>query len=314
MAACQRITARGVAKQLELPDEVLGAVGAVDLVLGEHLTDELFEVVRRVRALPHRRQRGHLGVEVPPHHLEGRRRLERRSAGDHLKEQDAQRVQVTPAIDLLFAPHLGGHVVGRAHGHAGLGERLHLGAHAVARVDDLRDAEVQDLDVIGPARQVDQHDVAWLEVAVDHADPMGPGEGQGDLPCDGDRPLPPHRAVGDDLGQLPTVEVLEHEVLDAVLLAEVDDLDDVGMTQMGQGCGLAAEPSREVVTLGVARLQDLDRHRAAELFVHSGVDRPERPPAEQTSHPAPLVEDQAFQIGRGHPFKSINAPGAPLVK
>ena len=99
-------------------------------------------------------------------HQDGQRRvgIEWRAPGQHLVEHDAQRVDVAAGIAFPFQPLLRRHVVQRAHQRAGDG---------VARAaDDLGDAKVADDGLPAPG----QHDVGWLDVAVDDAFAVGIGQ------------------------------------------------------------------------------------------------------------------------------------------
>ena len=69
---------------------------------------------------------------------------ERRAAGEHLVEHDAEGVEVAAGVDRQALGLLGREVGGRAHDRAGLGEVL-LGAG----VDGPGDAEVGDLHLAG---------------------------------------------------------------------------------------------------------------------------------------------------------------------
>ena len=109
------------------------------------------------------------------------------------------------------------------------------------------DAEVGDL---GRALLVDE-DVLGLDVAVDDALGVGGAERAGDLDRVGDRLGDRQPAVAADavLERL-ALDVLEDDERRAVVLAGVDDADDVGVVELRDGPRLAPE-ALELV--GVAR-------------------------------------------------------------
>ena len=94
--------------------------------------------------------------------------LERRAAGQHLVEHDAEREDVAAVIDPDPARLFGRHVRGGAQNDAGIragamnGGRRRLAAD---RLDQLCEAEVDDLGVA----LLGHHDVGRLQVAVDDA-------------------------------------------------------------------------------------------------------------------------------------------------
>ena len=112
-----------------------------------------------------------LGQHLRDDRLRGRSG-ERRLAGEHLVEHAAQGVDVGAGGDLALAHRLlGAHVVRRAERHAGLGHPVPAGL-----AGGERDAEV------GHQRApVVQQDVLRLDVAVDHAVPVGVVERVGHL-------------------------------------------------------------------------------------------------------------------------------------
>ena len=101
--------------------------------------------------------------------------VERHIPGEHLVEDDAERVDVRLAVDVVAERLLGRDVVGRAE-HAAVGGQPVL-------VERAGDAEVGDL---GRALVVDQH-VLGLDVAVDDVVRVGAAERAGDLDRVGDR-------------------------------------------------------------------------------------------------------------------------------
>ena len=147
-----------------------------------------------------------------------------------------------------------------SHDRAGLGDLRGAGA---------RDAEVCDLD----AALVVEHHVVGLEVAVHDAAAVGEARGAQDLLGDVDRVLRRQRRVlADDRVERAPVEELHRDVVGAAPLAAVVDADDVGMRERGGAGGLAAEALDELLVLGEALVEQLDRDAAAELGVLGAVD------------------------------------------
>ena len=163
-----------------------------------------------------------------------REAAQRQLPGQHLVEDDAQRVDVGPVIDLQRPLHLlRGHVVQRAHHLPRPGQREVAGVAA----QQLGQAEVGDLH----AALAVQQDVLRLDVAVDDALLVGVLQGVADLRHDPQRLLRLQVAVAQQLPQVDAVHVLHDEVVEAAGLAEIVDGDDVGMAEPGQGAGLAVE-------------------------------------------------------------------------
>ena len=139
----------------------------------EHVRD------RRRHLRPHRphvRQR--LALDRLGQQLHRRAALVRTLPRQHLVEDDAERVDVRPRVDVVRVHHLlRRHVRGRTDDHA---RRRHRRLVLVVR--ELRHAKVRQL-----RRPVSvEHDVVGLDVPVDHAVPVRHLEGKGDLGGDRD--------------------------------------------------------------------------------------------------------------------------------
>ena len=165
---------------------------------------------------------------------------ERNLPGEHLVEDDPERVQVGALVDLRAARLLRREVLRGADDRALLGHLARAGA---------RDAEVRHLHV--PLR-VDEH-VVRLDVAVDDAVAMREAKRREDLPrvVDGHR----HRrraAREDQLLQRAAVEVLHRDVVRALGLAAVVDRDDVLLREARCVLRLAAEALDELLVARVA--------------------------------------------------------------
>ncbi len=117
-----------------------------------------------------------------------------------------------------------------------------------------------------------QHHVVWLQVAMDNARAMRLVERVCDL--DGDRRdlIDGHPSSFDPAGKGLAVEMLEHEVVNALLAADIVEGADVWMIQGGDRFGLTVEPIPELRVSGQRLLQNLDCDDAIEACVSRFVD------------------------------------------
>ena len=169
-------------------------------------------------------------VDVLPEHDHGRGALEGQLARQHLVEHAPQRVDIGPDVDCLPSRLLGRHVVRGAQQGARLrhrGERLGAGD---AEVGDLRGAVVADEHVLG------------LYVTVDDVLGVGSGQRLGDLDGELDGAVDLHRpATLDEPGQALR-QVLQRDEVASVVLAYLENTDDVGVVDGGGHVRLTAEP------------------------------------------------------------------------
>ncbi len=103
---------------------------------------------------------------------------------------------------------------------------------------------------------------------------VGGAEGPGDLDPVGDGlgdRQPAHAT--DPLLERLALDVLEHDVRAALVLAGVDHADDVRVRQLGDGPGLASEALELVGVGGNLAVHQLDRHLPLERRVERAVDR-----------------------------------------
>jgi hypothetical protein len=195
---------------------------------------------------------------------------ERRAAGRHLVEHDAQGVEIAARIERRTLGLLGGEVGGRAHHLAGLGQVLFDRA-----VQGAGDAEVRHLH--DPAGR--DQDVAGLDVAVHDAVAVCEPQRGGDIGGHIGRPFRLQAAFGaEDVGQAAAVHELHHDVVRLRLLAPVVDAHDVGVVQVGGGLGLAPEALHERRVGGVLGEEHLHGDGPVEQQV---------PRQEDVGHPSP---------------------------
>ena len=145
-------------------------------------------------------------------------------------------------------------------------------------------------------------DVVRLDVAVDDPVPVRERERVQDLARVVDRDRDRRRAVLDEqLLQRAAVEELHRDVVGALGVAAVEDRDDVRVVEAGRVLRLAPESLHELLVGGVALVQHLQRHLAAELLVlgevHVGHPAGAEPAADQVAVVEDAVEER---VGRRH--------------
>ncbi len=211
---------------------------------------------------PDLRQRCGLLGQVRPEQRDVVLPLERQPRRQPLVDHAGQGVLVAAAVDVLLVDLLGRHVAGRADELVGLrqpGDRRAV----------LGDAEVGQVDVVAG-----QQDVGRLDVAVDQVVGVGGVERGGHLGEDlvrlADRQRPP---VVDEPAHVEAVDVAHGDVEDAVGVGVgLVDRDDVGVLDAGDRPGLQDEALPEPVVDAQHRVEDLQRHPAAQPRVECQVD------------------------------------------
>src|SRR6185436_10073569 len=156
-----------------------------------------------------------------------------------------------------------------------------------------------------------QHDVGWLQIAVD--DPVRVRVGQRVSQFVRDRQQLARRngtAPDARLQRLP-VETLHDEVIDARVVPDVVERADVRMLEVGDDPGF---PLEAFPPIGIGRRiagEDLDGDRAAETDVPSFVDLTHAPDAEEAED---LVDSEATARGKTHDGRAtIDYTGRPRV-
>ena len=265
--------------------EPLPAQGARDVVGGGEALGGIPTQAGQDDRFPFRMQAGRVHARRPVRlgqsfhrHGQGVVAPEGPAAGDHLVQHDAQGVDVGGGRHLPAVHLLGRHVGGRAH---------HLARHRDRpRRRSRRRAGEPEVGDHGSNRSVrpgwDEHDVRALEVAMDHADPVGGGEGRGDLLYDrqclrrahGSRPSQP---VQEGLSRQQLHGQADHVALRSGgrrpgVADEVEDAADIGMRDLPRELDLAFEALGGLAPALRVRQQGLERdpHTQLEIlgFVH----------------------------------------------
>ncbi len=224
--------------------------------------------------------------------LAGGRGLERADAGHHLVEDHAQGVDVGARRRARPLGLLRSHVGDRA-------DEL-TGRRRIARGQPEVDGqpEVEDLDQLAAVVGRGDHDVGRLEVAVDDAAAVAGldrGAHRGEQPGGAGRG---QRPGGERVGQRRPVELLHHQVGAGVgILAVVEDLDHVGVADVGGGLGLGGEAAAagRGVLLGE---QPLERHLVADRQPARRVDLAHPAGAERAQDLVAAIDDDAGREDR----------------
>ncbi len=256
------------AHRLALPEQELlqvrlhlpAALVTLLAVLGQRPLDDALQVLGHVGTPDGYGREGR--VEDRVHQRDLAAGLEGLTPRHQFVQHDPERVDVTAQVERLVPELLGRHV-----GHLPL-ERANLGlVHLIAR---LGDAEVHDLH--GPRSR--QEDVVGADVPVHQAQRLtGVGVGElvrvGEPLADGGDELravgqwqrPAHRmGPAHQRAEVGAIDVLHGQEVHAVRLAEIEDLDDVGMVELGGESGLGQEHLDELGLVDQMR-EDLLHHQ-----------------------------------------------------
>ncbi len=239
-----------------------------------------------------------LGGDLLERDRDGGLALERHASGQQLVQHHADRVQVRALADGVPLGLLGREVLRGAHDRPG---QRHVGGAGAG------DAEVGDL---GATLLVEDH-VVGLDVAVDDAAPVGEAGGEQDLHDDVDRIAGRQRAVlAHDRLQRASRQVLHRDVVGAVPLAAIEHGDHIGVGEPGGAGGLAAEALDELLVLGEAMVQQLERDLASEQRVVGEVHVGHAAGAEPLGDAIAPV-DQGAGLNHCDPFGPGIAHGSP---
>ena len=231
----------------------------------------------------------------PLHQFRDRRaRAAVAAAGQHVVQNQPERVDVGALVDGLALRLFRRHVLDRADD--GSGDR-HADARARRRS---RDAEVHDERAVF----VIQHDVGGLEIAMDDAGLVCRGETGGNVPGDLEHSIegqPP--LLFQDGRQIRSVHVRHRDVGDAVDLAQIVNADDVAMRDLPGEQQFALEALLERLRLFRIRSRfwsdHLDGNRHLERLVPGLVDRAHAALAEDTNDVIPRAEVVPHRQGEG---------------
>ena len=274
---------------VQLVQQDAGVGGPGGAVAGGGAGDERVDV-RRQPGHPLRGRRD-VVVHVPVGDLDRGLALVRLAAGEQLVEHDAGGVHVGAGVGAAVDDELGGQVGDGADEHAVGGGVLGVGA------DRLGEPEVGDLD---PAVVGDEH-VLRLHVAVHEAGAVGRRQRGEHRLQHGQRPRRRHRRLLDDgVAQRVAGDQLHHQEDGAVVVALVEDRDDVGVREPGGGAGLAHEALGEVavvVAVAEAGVHHLDGDGAVEPDVEGLVDAGHAAAGDARADPVAAVEQAARHPG-----------------
>ena len=251
---------------LEIGDQLVAGLISLVAIARDHLHQDALRI--RIHFAVELRDVGRIFLQDLPQPRHRTLGVERHASGQHLVVRDAEGVDVGAQIDRLAHAVLGRQISGRSHERAGRSElRLRLGRKRDAEVGDLHHATLVD------------HQIGRLDVAVNDAGVVRGGESvrglQDDLRRTGIADAPfrlDHRLHG------ASVDELHGEVVHAVVVADVEDRDDVRMGQSARGARLAREARQELLVAGEVIAEDFDRYEAVEGFLVAFVDH---------AHPAP---------------------------
>ena len=278
---------------LEVAGQGMGVRVAVLAVLPQASRDDLMHLRRQAPA-----DRGHgprFLVSDGVHGIERRIALERQLAGRHFIEDDAQGEDIAPRVEAPAPRLLGAHVAQRSQDRAGNGLGLFHGqgpgrrrsggvASLGARIHQLGQPEVQDLGV-AVARD---HDIIRLDIPVDDARAVRPGQAFGDLKPDLHGPHEVELALRDELADRPAVDVFHGDKSDPVGFVDVVDRGDRRMIDGRGRPGLEDEPLPPFGVGDEVGLDDLEGDRALQPGVEGAVDFSHAAPAQERVDPVVL--------------------------
>jgi hypothetical protein len=141
---------------------------------------------------------------------------------------------------------------------------------APRNVQDLRDAEVEDLHARRAVGAMAEEQIGGFEVAVDDARCVRLGEPLARLENEVDRSCDRLRSGGDERSEVFPLEMFEDEIGPAVLLADVEDPYDVLGSNPRRSPPLAHEAFDDPRVRRERREEKLDRHLLAERDVRRG--------------------------------------------
>jgi hypothetical protein len=139
----------------------------------------------------------------------------------------------------------------------------------IAGGGDFGDPEIQDLGQ-APFRH---HDVAGLEVAMHDAGGVRGGDGVGNLDGDGQH-LAQGRPARGEFAQRPAFDAFHGDEIDARIVTDFVDRDDVGVVQRARRLRFADQPSAAGGAFQSVGRQNLEGDHAIEARIQRLIDRP----------------------------------------
>jgi hypothetical protein len=200
--------------------------------------------------------------------------LEGPLAGRHLEQHATESEQVGAGVRLPPLELLRRHVLVGAEDRALRRQRL---AHRrrcgeARRVPDDRGLGLGQTEVEQLRAFLRQHDVARLQVAVNDALTVRLVQRVCDLDRVTEQLVVRQRPALETRGEGLALQVFHDEIVDAVLVADVEQRADVRVGQRRDRSRLALHPLSQVGVRRQVRRQHLDRHRATEPWVLRLVD------------------------------------------
>ena len=195
--------------------------------------------------------------------------VERDDPGQHLVGDGRQRVAVGGRADLVSGDLFRRHVRRSAGSYPRHRlQRRTLKEFGKSEIRQDRSAFIRQQDV--GRLDIPMDDAMAVRVIKPGGDPPEVFQGGGQV----DRPMR-HR-----VGQAAARDVLDDHVGGALKVAEVVDVDDVGVAELGDRLGLVAEAG-DRIDVGCDRLHDLDRAGPLQLRVIGAIDDAHRPLADE---------------------------------
>ena len=211
----------------------------------------------------------------------------RRLSGQRLEQQAAERVDVGARVDALVDDLLGRHVLGARDD----GPRT---CQVAFRVGLLCEPEVAEVHVVAAREE----DVGRLDIAMHQAAGVGGVERGADLVDDTRRSARFEVALRGDQG--PEVRALDephHDEEHAVLVAGLEDGNDVLVVDRSREPGLAAEALAKARVARMLRANELEGHHALERELLGPVDDTHLSAADDALDTAPREDGAERQLG-----------------
>ena len=219
-----------------------------------------------------------------PEHVQVLYAHERSSAGEALEQDAAERKQIASPIQRLLLNLFGGHVGRRADNPVRLRQARDccVARGGVCRGNHLGDAKVQELGLT----LWRQHHVLRLQIAMDDVAAMSGSERVGDLSRDAQRVGKRQRATSQARGQRFARHVLHDHVRPAGRIgADVVDRADAGMIERSNRLRFLQQPPGDEVARPPSRVDELDRHIAAQRRVAGEIHLAHAARADQPAQP-----------------------------